>query len=207
MSPDGDRCEWFALSPHLLADVLSACGCWDDARADAPFAFSHGPSAPDVYLRQRSLVVRLQGRDAPDALEAEETAVGLAERVVSSAFAAWRRVQKRARTPQGAKRRDMVEHAKEIVLLRFREDLALPDIARTVGCSAFHLCRAFKLETGWQLHQFRDQVRLRVGLEELRSRRGDLTGLALDLGYSSHSHFTAAFKRVFGVPPSVPASR
>ena len=92
-------------------------------------------------------------------------------------------------------------------MLRFRDDLSLPDIARTVGCSAFHLCRAFKAETGWPLHRFRGQVRLRVALEELSSRRGDLTALALDLGYSSHSHFTAAFKRAFGVPPSLPVWR
>ncbi|MBA2354428.1 MAG: helix-turn-helix transcriptional regulator, partial [Acidobacteria bacterium] len=32
--------------------------------------------------------------------------------------------------------------------------------------------------------------------------RGDLTDIALGLGYSSHSHFTASFTRAFGVPPS-----
>jgi AraC-like DNA-binding protein len=29
-----------------------------------------------------------------------------------------------------------------------------------------------------------------------------LTRLALDLGYSSHSHFTASFRRAFGLTPS-----
>ena len=33
-------------------------------------------------------------------------------------------------------------------------------------------------------------------------RRDDLTALALDLGFSSHSHFTAAFRRAFGRPPA-----
>jgi AraC-like DNA-binding protein len=32
--------------------------------------------------------------------------------------------------------------------------------------------------------------------------RASLTELALDLGFSSHSHLTAAFHREFGVPPS-----
>jgi AraC-like DNA-binding protein len=31
---------------------------------------------------------------------------------------------------------------------------------------------------------------------------GDLTALALDLGFSSHSHFTDAFRRRFGMAPS-----
>jgi AraC-like DNA-binding protein len=30
----------------------------------------------------------------------------------------------------------------------------------------------------------------------------DLSALAYALGYSSHSHFTQAFKRAFGRPPS-----
>jgi len=30
----------------------------------------------------------------------------------------------------------------------------------------------------------------------------DLTMLALDTGFSSHSHFTAAFRRAFGCTPS-----
>jgi len=30
----------------------------------------------------------------------------------------------------------------------------------------------------------------------------DLTSLALDLGFSSHSHFTLAFRRAFGCTPS-----
>jgi AraC-like DNA-binding protein len=30
----------------------------------------------------------------------------------------------------------------------------------------------------------------------------DLTALAFDLGFSSHSHFSAAFRRAFGCTPS-----
>jgi AraC family transcriptional regulator len=31
----------------------------------------------------------------------------------------------------------------------------------------------------------------------------DLTELSVTLGYSSHSHFTAAFRRHYGIPPSL----
>jgi len=51
------------------------------------------------------------------------------------------------------------------------------------------------------LTQFRHSIRLRMALELLRSRRG-LTEIALDLGYTSHSHFTAAFRNYFGITPS-----
>jgi AraC-like DNA-binding protein len=41
-----------------------------------------------------------------------------------------------------------------------------------------------------------------MALERLDAGERDLTRLALDLGYSSHSHFTDAFRRSFGVTPS-----
>jgi AraC-like DNA-binding protein len=43
-------------------------------------------------------------------------------------------------------------------------------------------------------------VRLRAALEALPGQ--DLTQLALDLGYSSHSHFSERFRQVYGRTPS-----
>ena len=40
-------------------------------------------------------------------------------------------------------------------------------------------------------------------VDRLEERPESLTDLALELGYSSHSHFTLAFRREFGVPPSL----
>jgi AraC-like DNA-binding protein len=45
------------------------------------------------------------------------------------------------------------------------------------------------------------QLRLARALIEV-PHADDLTALALDLGFSSHSHFTAAFRRAFGQSPS-----
>jgi len=42
---------------------------------------------------------------------------------------------------------------------------------------------------------------LPVSFRELPDRE-DITDLALELGYSSHSHFTAAFRSALGVTPS-----
>ena len=52
------------------------------------------------------------------------------------------------------------------------------------------------------IHRYLVQLRLARALVEL-PHTNDLTMLALDLGFSSHSHFTAAFRRAFGSPPSV----
>jgi AraC-like DNA-binding protein len=45
-------------------------------------------------------------------------------------------------------------------------------------------------------------MRLRLSLERLRDPRANLSAIAYDLGYSSHSHFTMAFRRAFGTTPS-----
>jgi AraC-like DNA-binding protein len=51
------------------------------------------------------------------------------------------------------------------------------------------------------LHQYLTQLRLAHALDALPST-SDLTQLALDVGFSSHSHFTSRFRRAFGTTPS-----
>jgi AraC-like DNA-binding protein len=78
----------------------------------------------------------------------------------------------------------------------------LDDIARAVHSSTFQLARVFHCETGLPMHHYRTRLRLRAALERLVEAETDLTALALDLGFSSHSHFTSAFRRAFGITPS-----
>lgn len=78
---------------------------------------------------------------------------------------------------------------------------SLGEIAQAVAASPFPLAPRFKRATGVGLHGYRTQLRMAQSLARLGDGEGDLTGLALDLGYSSHSHFTAAFEAHFGVAP------
>ncbi len=79
------------------------------------------------------------------------------------------------------------------------ERVTLDDVARAVHVSPFHLARIFQQQTGVPVHRYLTQLRLRASLERLDS---DLTVVALELGFSSHSHFTDAFRREFGRSPS-----
>jgi len=45
-------------------------------------------------------------------------------------------------------------------------------------------------------------LRLAAAVRAILEGCNDLTGLAFDLGFSSHSHFTEAFRRRFGIAPS-----
>jgi AraC-like DNA-binding protein len=98
-------------------------------------------------------------------------------------------------------RRRYVEDAKVILQERFREKLRLDDVARSLYVSTFHLCRLFKQETGMPIHRYLNRLRLREAVAPVLAGKADLGTLARELGFSSHSHFTAAFRKEFGVPP------
>ena len=79
--------------------------------------------------------------------------------------------------------------------------MSLEEIAAEVNASPFNFARMFNHQTGMPLHRYLTQLRLRAALERL-GEADDITSLALDLGFSSHSHFTDVFRREFGKTPS-----
>jgi AraC-like DNA-binding protein len=81
--------------------------------------------------------------------------------------------------------------------------VSLDQLARRVHVSPFHLARVFRARTGFTLHGYRNQLRLRLALDRIDDEGCSLTALANELGFSSHSHFTDAFRSLFGAPPSI----
>jgi len=78
----------------------------------------------------------------------------------------------------------------------------LAPLARTLGVSPFRLCHAFGEASGRTISRHLDHLRLHAALDLLASQEGRLVDVALAVGYSSHSHFTARFRRALGVTPS-----
>jgi AraC-like DNA-binding protein len=81
------------------------------------------------------------------------------------------------------------------------QPIRLTDIGSAVGASPVYLTQVFRAVEGVPLHRYLTQLRLARALVEL-PHANDLTQLALELGFSSHSHFTARFHRAFGATPS-----
>jgi len=90
----------------------------------------------------------------------------------------------------------------ERLALDFDQPLDLASLAGDCGVSAFHASRVFTCVTGVSLHRQLIRLRLRHALLQLPDMRDRLTELALSLGFCSHSHFSSAFRREFGHPPS-----
>ena len=83
------------------------------------------------------------------------------------------------------------------------ESLSLEDIGRRVGCSHFHLSRVFSQETGQSIFQHLRQLRLERAADLLRAGRLSVTQVALEVGFSSPSHFSMAFREAFGCCPGL----
>lgn len=81
-------------------------------------------------------------------------------------------------------------------------ELALPEIAETVEMRPFHFARLFKQTAGVAPHAFVLNRRLEKAKQMLVNRGKSVTEIAFDSGFSSHSHFTAFFRRHTGATPS-----
>jgi AraC family transcriptional regulator len=78
----------------------------------------------------------------------------------------------------------------------------LEKIATALHCSPYHLARQFRNATGTTIAAHLMDLRLTLALERLEQGEDDLARLAADLGFASHSHFTARFRRRLGCVPS-----
>src|SRR5690242_12279793 len=95
----------------------------------------------------------------------------------------------------------LIRRTKEFLQENLSKRLRLVDIATGVGASPAYLTDLFTRVEGVSLHRYLTQLRLARALDQLPSVT-DLTTVALDSGFSSHSHFTFAFRQSFGCTPS-----
>jgi AraC-like DNA-binding protein len=145
------------------------------------------------------VVEHILERQQPDHLFIEETILQVLNRIIEENY------QQRGILPVKSKasvEREIVVAIQKVLAIRFAQNPSLGQIAAQLNYSPFHLCRLFRKFTGQSIHQYLNQLRLRASLEQVAQANTDLTTLALELGFTSHSHFTESFRRTFGIPPS-----
>lgn len=190
-----DRCEWFHFAPEVMSEVLTEIDPTREDDPDSPFRSPRVAIDADIYGSQRLVVRHVAEAGAPDPLLVEETLLWVLRESLA------RQADVASHRGAGAGRR-WTEAAREVLAERYEESASLHDIAEAIGCSPFHLCRVFRAETGSTLHRYRLRLRLSVALDRIAEPSSDLSAIAFDLGFASHSHFTAHFRRTFGFTPS-----
>jgi AraC-like DNA-binding protein len=186
----------------LLRDALAAAGApgADAGRVRLPPAAV--PLCARAALAHDALVRAARDRDA---VRVHEAALALVRHATApaSAAAGGDRASPRA-SPRA--RRAAVE-ARLLLAARSAEPLTLAGVAAAVGLSAWQLSRAYRATFGAAVHAHLRDLRLDGALERMREGGGALSPIALAVGFSSHSHFTSAFRARFGTTPSAHAAR
>lgn len=95
----------------------------------------------------------------------------------------------------------------ELVIAQLRqnlvEPLSLEELGRRVGCSPYHLSRTFSAEIGATISQYLRKLRMERAAELLQSGKYNVTEAALEVGYSSLSHFSQSFCQEMGCCPGL----
>jgi AraC-like DNA-binding protein len=190
----GDQCLWLGFAPDCVEAAL-ACGHGAAGFSEVQHCRGAGSATAPMALTRARFHRLLAGATARSALYIEELALAMLQQALGAG-------PESLSSPLTQHERRCAWRARELLGCRFAENMSLASLAREAGCSAFHLARAFRRETGHSLHGFRTRLRLRHAVDRLAQGEEEAGSLALDLGFCSHSHFSAAFRREYGVTPT-----
>jgi AraC family transcriptional regulator len=185
----GDACLSLTVSQPLLRELAPAAML---QRRNPP-VFRH--QALRIDERAQVLVALLRHslhRGSIESLEAESLALTLVGRSLGP----------RTTHAPGAThaRQRLVDRAKLLLASDLTRRWTLADIAAEIGGSPVYLTQAFQQVEGMPLYRYHLRLRLARALD-LMAGCEDVAALAQDLGFSSHSHFSAAFRQAYGRTP------
>jgi len=160
-------------------------------------ALAFRPQRLRIDPRAQALVMLLrhslrQGFAEP--LEVESVALTLMRRAVGT---------RTTRAPgSSVHRQRLADRAKLVLATEPGRRWTLAEVAAEVGGgSPVYLTQVFQQVEGIPLYRYQLRLRLARALD-LIDQYDDLTALSLELGFSSHSHFTAAFHEMYGRSPA-----
>jgi AraC-like DNA-binding protein len=186
----GDACLSLTIVEPWLRELASK----DQVREGAIAGFRWQRLRIDP--RAQALVALLRhtlSRGVAETLEAETLVLTLVRRALGE------RTSHAARASAG--RQKLVDRAKLVLSSDLGRRWALAEIAVEVGVSPVYLTQVFQQVEATPLYRYQLRLRLARALD-LLGRCDDLTSLGMELGFSSHSHFTSAFRQAYGRTPT-----
>jgi AraC family transcriptional regulator len=188
--PGGDASLSLAISEPQLRELAPS----SFLRDSATLAFRRQRLRIDA--RTQALVALLRHslrQNIAEPLEAESLALTLVQRALGP------RTTHAAGASFGRQR--LVDRVKLVLASDLARRWTLAEIAAEVRGSPVYLTQVFQQVEGLPLYRYQLRLRLARALD-LLAQYDDLTALSLDLGFSSHSHFSAAFRGAYGRSPS-----
>jgi AraC-like DNA-binding protein len=186
----GDASLVVSVSEEALRELAPA----NLACQSAAFAFNQQHLRIDARTQALVMLLKHSLRNgAIEPLEAEALSLTLASRAIGPRTS-------RATGASHARRR-LVDRVKVLLAQDLSRRWTLADIAAAIKGSPVYLTQVFQQVEGLPLYRYHLRLRLARALDLLAGRE-DLSSLAHDLGFSSHSHFSAAFRQHYGVTPA-----
>jgi AraC-like DNA-binding protein len=185
----GDGCLSLSIGKDWLRELVPT----EHLLPGAVLAF--GKQHLGIDPRAQALVATLRyslHRKLAEPLEAETLALTLVRRVLG---------ERKQNTAVSASRRKLVERTKLLLSTDLARRWSLADIGAEIGVSPVYLTQVFQQLEGTPLYRYQLRLRLARALE-LLSESQDLAALSMDLGFSSHSHFSSAFRQAYGRTPA-----
>lgn len=186
----GDACLSLNLHEALLAEIAPKALL--HANADVAFR----SQAQRIDARAQALVALLRhslGNGAIEPLEAEALVLTLIARSLGP------RTSKQAASTHA--RRRLADRVKVLLASDLSRRWTLAEIGKEIGCSPVYLTQVFRQVEGMPLYRYQLQLRLARALDII-GQYDDLSALAVELGFSSHSHFASAFRQAYGRSPT-----
>ncbi len=81
------------------------------------------------------------------------------------------------------------------------KNIKLADLAQLLDMSSFHFSRLFKQSIGMTPHQYLSQQRVERAKQLLKKTDRLIIDIALECGFSSHSHLSKQFRQFTGMTP------
>ncbi len=106
-----------------------------------------------------------------------------------------------------ARRRQIMEQARQHIHLHYAKPLTLETIADTLHVSPYHLSHVFSAESGFTLSSYLTHVRMEQATQRLRIGRLGVAEVAREVGFHDPRYFGRVFKGHYGISPSVFRSR
>jgi len=94
-----------------------------------------------------------------------------------------------------------IKKAKDIIIERMAEPPTLQELSKEIGLSLNKLKEGFKQVYGEPVFSFLFDYKMEVARQLLVSGSYNVNEVGLKVGYSTASHFIAAFKKKYGVTP------
>ena len=198
----GDSCLWFEPSIELLQELLLDEQISEEHFPANLFSQMNAQCPRDVFLLQLRILENLNINNVDNFVKDELLIDELVIKLNRAVFEIANKSIADEKPCINNKKHSLIEDIKQSVLENIEKNMSLKTLAEKHFISPYHLSRLFKKITGVGLCDYRIELRNRMVAINIQADDRDLSDLAFDYGYSSHSHLTANFKASFKCTPS-----